>query len=168
MKAAAAQNKVSGIVLDLRVARSAGSWPLNDMLSIFANGKLGEFYSRKATTPVEIEGVDTGGSQKLPLVLLVGPDTEGSPEIFAAALQDSGRATLIGLPTAGRIFGYNTVPLPDGSRLTLAVTSYKTSTGRDLGENGLEPDLLIKEDWDQVNRENDPPLAKALDILRQK
>jgi carboxyl-terminal processing protease len=89
-------------------------------------------------------------------------------EIFAAALQDSGRATVIGLPTPGRFFGYQTVPLPDGSRLTFAVSSYKTDSGRDLGEFGVEPGVRVNADWDEVDAENDPAIEKALEILRSK
>jgi len=105
------------------------------------------------------------GELSLPLVILVGPDTEGSPEIFAAALQESGRAAVVGLPTSGNIFGYETVPLPDGSRLTLAISSYKTESGRDLGENGVEPDVIIESDWDEVSEADDPPLRKAIEII---
>ncbi len=169
MQLIASQPELQGIILDLRVARGASAdWPLDAMLAYFGNGRLGEFYSRTKTTPVEVEGVNAGGSQKLPLVILVGPDTEGFPEILAAALQEAGRATVVGLPTGGRIFGYNTIPLPDGSNLTLAVTSYKTQSGRDLGESGVKPDVEMKEDWDQVNPNNDPLLKKALEIILKK
>ncbi|HLF02896.1 MAG TPA: S41 family peptidase [Anaerolineales bacterium] len=160
-----AERNVRGIILDMRVARSGGGWPLSEMLTLFGNGRLGEFYSRADTTPVEVQGVNVGGSQDLPLVILVGPDTEGSPEIFAAALQESGRAAVVGLPTSGNIFGYETVPLPDGSRLTLAISSYKTESGRDLGENGVEPDVIIESDWDEVSEADDPPLRKAIEII---
>ena len=115
------RGNVNGLIFDLRVARSGTLWPLTELLTLFGDGDLGEYYTRTESNPIQIDGLNVGGSQQLPLVLLVGPDTEGSPEIFAATLQDSGRATIIGLPTAGKIFGYSTVPLPDGSRLTLAV-----------------------------------------------
>jgi carboxyl-terminal processing protease len=159
---------VNGLVLDLRVARSSGDWPLSQMLTLFGTGKLGEFYTRKDSTPISIEGVDVGGSQKLPIAILVGPDTEGQSEIFAAALQASGRATVIGLPTAGKIFGYSTLPLPDGSRLTVAVSSYKTQAGNDLSNTGVKPDLALPDDWDQVDDGNDPLIIKAVDVILNK
>jgi carboxyl-terminal processing protease len=160
-----ARRETLGIILDMRVARSGGNWPLTEMLTLFGNGQLGEFYSRADTTPVKVQGLNVGGSQDLPLVILVGPDTEGSPEIFAAALQDSGRAAVVGLPTTGNIFGYETVPLPDGSRVTFAISSYKTESGRDLGENGVEPDVVIEADWDEVSDEDDLPLRTAIAII---
>jgi hypothetical protein len=130
-----------------------------------ADGKLGEFYSRAGSTPIQIQGADTGGSQDLPIAIIVGPDTEGSPEIFAAALQASKRATVVGLQTPGKIFGYTTVPLPDGSNLTFASQSYKTSKGQDLAELGVEPDIVVEADWDEVSVESDPAIEKAVELL---
>ena len=156
---------IRGMILDLRVARSGNGWPLTELFTLFANGDMGEFYSRTDTTPVTITGLNLGDSQNIPLVILVGPDTEGSAEIFAAALQDTGRAIVIGLPTSGKIFGYQTIPLPDGSRVTLATSSYKTVSGRDLGESGVEPDVVIESDWDQVNETNDPLIQAALQLI---
>jgi len=157
--------ELHGIILDLRVARSGGGWPLAEMLAMFGDGRLGEYYSREGSQPLTVNGVDVGGSQTLPLTLIVGPDTEGSVEVFAAALQDSGRATVIGLPTPGRIFGYETMPLPDGSRLTLAVSSFRTETGNDLGESGVAPDVRVDADWDEVEPDNDPVIERALQIV---
>ena len=126
--------RLKGIILDLRVAASgAGSWPLTDMLTLFANGKVGEFYTHTASTPVTVIGVDAGGSQSLPLTILVGPDTSGTPEVFAAALQGLGRADVIGLGTPGKVQGFDTIALPDGSRLFLATSAFRTTQGLDPG-----------------------------------
>lgn len=168
MQSIGERGNITGLILDLRVARSNGPWPLNELLALFADGDLGEYYSRTQITPLAVEGENIGGSQELPLIILVGPDTEHQPEIFAAALQDAKRAAVIGLPTPGRIFGYETVALPDGSRLSLAVTSFKTGSGRDLGETGVKPDFVIEADWDEVSLADDPPLQMAaLLLLRQ-
>jgi len=44
----------------------------------------------------------------------------------------------------------------------------KTDSGRDLGEFGVEPDVRVNADWDEVDAENDPAIEKALEILRSK
>lgn len=156
---------LKGVILDLRVSLSSGSWPLDGMLALYANGKLGEFYTRKDSKGVSAKGVDVGGSQKVPLVIIVGPDTQGEPEIFAAALQAAGRAMVIGMQTPGQIFGYTTLPLPDGSLLSLATSSYKTSKGLDLSESGVKPDVALNSDWDDVSLNSDPALDKAVELL---
>jgi carboxyl-terminal processing protease len=154
-----------GVIIDLRVSLSSGSWPLDGMLALYADGELGEFYTREENTSVTAQGVDAGGSQKVPLVVIVGPDTQGPPEVFAAALQAAGRATVIGMQTPGQIYGYTTLNLPDGSVLTLATSSYKTSKGLDLSESGVKPDVILDSDWDKVSVENDPALDRALELL---
>jgi carboxyl-terminal processing protease len=127
--------ELRGIILDLRVARSGtGQWPLGEMLTVFGDGDLGEFYTRTTSDTVSVRGQDAGGSQTLPLVLLVGRDTEGTPEIFAAALQGAGRAVLLGQPTPGAVEGFEEVALPDGSRMFLATSSFRTSGNLDLAK----------------------------------
>jgi carboxyl-terminal processing protease len=157
---------LNGLVLDLRVARSGnGSWPLSQMLTLFGNGEVGEYYTRDSSDPLAIEGQDLAGSQTVPLMVLVGPDTEGAPEIFAAALQSAGRARLIGLPTPGAVEGYTEVPLPDGSRMFLATSSFRTQDNVDLANAGLTPDFPVPGDWDQITTDTDPVLAAALSLL---
>jgi carboxyl-terminal processing protease len=158
--------RLRGIILDLRISRSTGgNWPLGEMLTVFADGDVGEFYTRTTTDPVRVQGQDIGGSQSLPLVVLVGRDTEGTPEIFAAALQASGRATLLGQTTAGSVEGFDEIALPDGSRLFLATSSFRTTTDLDLAKEGVTPDQEFDADWDSILIDEDPVLGAALNLL---
>ncbi|MEP7355975.1 MAG: S41 family peptidase [Anaerolineales bacterium] len=159
--------KLKGIVLDLRVAGSGGSWPLVEMLSLFGNGTLGEFYTRADKSPITVNGINAGGSQTLPLVLIVGADTSGMPEVFAAALQAAGRAVVVGQPTAGEVQGFDTIALPDGSRLFLATSSFRTTRGLDLARAGVKPDFPVDQDWDAYTLDKDPVLGEALSLIPQ-
>lgn len=150
------QTALRGVILDLRIAALGGGWPLDEMLTLFGDGSLGEMYSTQETMPVVVAGQDVAGSQSLPLALLIGPDTEGLPEIFAAALQSSGRAVLFGARTSGDIERNHLVQLPDGSRVLIASTSYRTAGGLDVGLGGLEPNLPVRVDWDAVTEQADP------------
>lgn len=155
-----------GIILDLRVARnSSGAWPLGELLTLFGDGALGEFYGRDSADPLTVTGQTVGQSQTTPLILLIGPDTEGSPEIFAGALRGARRAVLVGLATPGAVQGFSEIPLPDGSRLFLATSSFRTPDGIDLATSGLQPDIQVNSDWDQVTSDSDPALEAALDLL---
>ena len=151
-----------GIILDLRIAQSSVDWPLFQMLTIFGDGQMGISYARQEQQPMVIEGQDLFGSQCIPIVILVGPDTRGSPEIFAAAMQDSGRAIIVGMPTPGNVLGFQQLLLVDGSELTFARSSFKTESGRDLAIEGVVPDILTTADWDQVTLENDPVIDTAI------
>lgn len=161
-----ADANLHGVILDLRVARNIrGNWPLGELLALFGNGALGEFYGRDSADPLTITGQAAGQSQTTPLIVLIGPDTEGSSEIFAGALRGARRAVLVGLPTTGAVQGVSEIPLPDGSRLFLATSSFRTPDGIDLATAGLQPDIQVNTDWDQVTNASDPVLEAAIDLL---
>jgi carboxyl-terminal processing protease len=82
-----------------------------------------------------------GGNVGIPLVVLVDGGTASAAEIVAGALQDRGRAVIIG----SRTFGKGSVQAPsqlsDGSALELTVGHYLTPSGRSLDGVGIVPDL---------------------------
>jgi len=157
---------LEGIVLDLRVSGSSAGWPFGEMMTMFGTGDFGEFYTRTETQPIGVEGVDVGGSQTLPLVLLIGPDTRGSAEIFAAILQNIGRAKLVGLPTPGEFEGLEDIALPDGSRLSLATSSFRLPDGTDPAILGVQPDVSVDADWDTfATSAEDEVLTRGLEEL---
>jgi carboxyl-terminal processing protease len=154
-----------GMILDLRVAHSTAQWPIVELLTFLADGDLGVFTSRTGETALHVNGQDLNGSQSLPLVLLIGPDTRGAPEILAAALQSQGRAFTVGLPTPGEVLGFADQVLFDGSELVYAVSSFETTTGQDLRPAGVQPDILVEADWDQVSLGQDPVISAAQELL---
>jgi carboxyl-terminal processing protease len=159
------QAQTPGIILDLRIAHATAEWPLISLLALFSDGNHGAFYGREEQTPLTVAGQDLYSSQSIPLVILIGPDTNGPSEVFAAALQANGRATLVGLPTPGKILGFEVRRLSDGSQLTYAASSFNTSDGQDLAWSGISPDVLVNDDWDQVSTEFDPVVETAVQIL---
>jgi carboxyl-terminal processing protease len=156
-----------GLVLDLRIAGSSSEWPLNEMLSLLGDGSAGHYNSRAGTQPLDIQGTDFADSQSVPLAILVGPDTSGAPEVFAAALQALGRGAVVGLPTSGSVLSFQSHVLPDGSLLTFAESSFVTPDGTDLSLSGLTPDVIVELDWDQVQPGSDPVLLRAIELLQQ-
>jgi carboxyl-terminal processing protease len=156
-----------GLVLDLRIAGSSSEWPLNEMLSLLGDGSAGHYNSRAGTQPLDIQGTDVADSQSVPLAILVGPDTSGAPEVFAAALQAIGRGAVVGLPTSGSVLSFQSHVLPDGSLLTFAESSFVTPDGTDLSLSGLTPDVIVELDWDQVQPGSDPVLLRAIELLQK-
>src|SRR5574341_411377 len=73
--------KLEGLILDLRVAGSSSTWPLEALFTMFYNGVIGEFYNRENKQLLEVKGQDVFDSQSIPLVILVGKNTQGFPEI---------------------------------------------------------------------------------------
>jgi C-terminal processing protease CtpA/Prc len=157
--------KLEGLVIDLRIASSSRGWPLEDMFTMFHDGPLGEFFNRNEKQLVEVTGQDTFSSQKIPLVVLVGQNTSGFPEIFAASLQMHERAVVIGETTPGAVETTSDFYLPDGSQAFIATTSFVLPNGNDIGTTGVIPDVPITAGWDDVLPDNDPVLDRAVEAL---
>ena len=166
LEALAEAGEVGGIILDLRIA-SGLRWPLVPMLSLFSDGDHGEIYTAEGSQPISVDGYDLNGSQAVPLVVLVGPDTEGLPEVLAAALQARRRATVVGLRTPGNVETFVDFVLPDGSRLTIMTSAYQSPAGREVGIDGVRPDVPAPLDWDEVSEQTDPVRNTALTVLRR-
>jgi len=156
---------LEGVILDLRIAGSTRGWPLEDLYTMFSNGAMGEFYNREKKQVVEVKGQDVLGSQKVPLVILVGQNTSGSPEILAGSLQMHKRATVIGETTPGAVEAASSYYLPDGSEVFIETTSFVLPNGDELGTTGVTPDISLQEGWDEVLPNNDPVLDRAIQYL---
>ncbi len=86
-----------------------------------------------------------------PLVVLTNGGTASASEIVAGALQDDGRATLVGEKTFGKGVFQEVIELSNGGALDITAGQYFTPKGRNLGGKGvaqgagLKPDLLVKQ-----------------------
>ena len=165
LQSLSASKKLDGLVMDLRVANSSRGWPLEVLYTMFGDGTIGELYNRTKTQPLEMKGQDVFSSQTVPLVILVGENTSGFPEIFAASLQMHGRAILVGAPTSGEVETSSTFYLPDGSRMFVQSTSFRLPNGDEIGNNGITPDFVVDASWDDIQPNDDPVLERALLVL---
>jgi carboxyl-terminal processing protease len=165
LQAFTTNRRLEGLILDLRITNSTRGWPLEAIYTMFFNGPMGEFYTRNGEQQVQVKGQDVFGSQKVPLVLLVGENTSGTPEILAASLQMHKRATVVGEKTLGDIEGASSYYLPDGSQLFIQTTSFALPNGEEVGTQGVLPDILVAEGWDEVLPDDDPVLDEAIEHL---
>lgn len=156
---------LDGVVLDLRITGSTRGWPLEDLFNTFYHGALGEFYNRDKKQLVEVKGQDVFNSQKVPLVILVGQNTTGFPEILAGSLQMHKRAIVIGETTPGAIETASSYYLPDGSEAFIETTSFVLPNGDEIGTTGVVPDISLQQGWDEVLPNKDPVLDRAVQYL---
>ncbi len=160
-----AKQKLDGLILDLRIAGSSRGWPLEGLLTLFYDGAIGEFYNRSDKQSIQVKGENAFGSQTIPLVILVGSNTQGSPEILAAGLQVGNRATLIGATTPGAVESTTAYYLPNGARVFVDTASFKLLDGSDIGNTGVSPDIQIDASWDEILPNDDPVIDLAVEVL---
>ena len=137
--------ELRGLVLDLRnnpgglldqaVAMSDRFLPGN-LPIVSTRGRDG----RNAT---EERSKDRDTEPDYPLVVLVNAGSASASEIVAGALQDHGRAVIIGTQTFGKGSVQTVIELEDGSGLKLTIARYYTPKGLSIQERGITPDFLV-------------------------
>ncbi|WP_448570812.1 carboxyl-terminal processing protease CtpA [Trichothermofontia sp.] len=106
-----------------------------------------------------------------PLVVLVNQGTASASEILAGALQDSGRAILVGERTFGKGLIQSLFKLPDGSGMAVTVAKYETPNHHDIHQRGIQPDRVVPLPplpRQQMGTEQDLQYQAAVDVLTQR
>ncbi|MBN3909171.1 MAG: PDZ domain-containing protein [Nostoc sp. NMS1] len=105
-----------------------------------------------------------------PLVILVNQGTASASEILAGALQDNGRAQLVGETTFGKGLIQSLFELSDGSGLAVTIAKYETPQHRDINKLGIKPDQVISQDpinREQIGSEADLQYQAAVELLKK-
>ncbi len=95
---------------------------------------------RRKVYPVRRGGIATD----IPMVVLINRGSASSSEIFAGAMQDHKRATVVGETTFGTGTVLEPFPLSDGSALMLGTKQWLTADGRLIRKQGIEPDETVE------------------------
>lgn len=101
-----------------------------------------------------------------PMVVLVNEGTASASEIMAGALQDYGRARLIGTSTFGKGYIQNWVPLDnDFGALRITIARWLTPEGRQIQGSGLAPNISVPITQEDIDTQNDRQLNRAINYL---
>lgn len=101
------------------------------------------------------------------VIVLVNGGSASASEIVAGALQDAGKATLVGEKTFGKGSVQELENLPGGATLRITIAKWLTPKGRTIDKVGLEPDIQVGLSEDDAKANRDPQLDKALELANQ-
>jgi len=158
--------QVKNIVLDLRnnpggylesAVKMAGEWD-GSAIVVSEKNRNGSEANYTANKPARLANYKT--------VVLVDGGSASASEIVAGALHDWGKAQIVGIKTFGKGSVQELDNLSDGSQIKLTIAKWFTPKGINIDEQGIEPDIKIELTEEDYNKDRDPQLDKALELLR--
>lgn len=125
-----------------------------------------DFGGRKEERAYRSRGYDIF-TDELKFVILVDKGSASASEILAGALQEHGKAIVVGETTFGKGSVQELVDITSDTSLKLTVARWLTPNGVSISEKGVVPDHIVERTAEDRAAGRDPQLAKALEILRQ-
>ncbi len=158
-----------GLILDLRNNGGGFVTTVTQLASYFFADEtdLGEFITRFGRS-TRRRTVKLRNVYREPLIVLVSSRSASGAEIFAAAMQERKRALVIGSnpATCGCLLGVSrTIKLPDGGKLNISDTDYRTAFGRRIEGIGVKPDQQIETRISDLIASRDRILEEAVESL---
>ena len=138
------KKNVAGYVLDLRNNPGGYLTAAIEMSDAFLND--GEIVSTRGKEKADIERVFAKPGDLVngkPVVVLINHGSASASEIVAGALQDNGRAIVMGSQSFGKGSVQQQKPLGDGSAIHITIARYYTPSGRSIQNEGITPDIEV-------------------------
>ena len=157
---------VKAVIVDLRDNGGGYLNAARDVAGIWLNNQI--VVTEKAGDKVTDE-VKTGSSAILDgmkTILLVNRDSASASEILAGALQEHGKATLVGQKTFGKGTVQKVLNLADGRLLKVTVARWYTPRGKNITKEGITPETIVELTADDMNAGRDPQRDKAMDLAK--
>jgi carboxyl-terminal processing protease len=141
---AAAHGQIRGLVLDLRNNPGGLLDQAVRVSDVFLSSGVIVTTAGRGRRNVEVERAHEKDTEPAyPMIVLVNKGTASASEIVAGALQDQGRAVIMGTSTFGKGSVQTIIELEDGSGLKLTVARYYTPKNRSIQELGITPDVVV-------------------------
>ena len=159
----AKEKNIDGLILDVRFNGGGYLDGAVSLASLFLKkGKVVSVQGRgNAMTDHYVSGRPL--LPDMPLVVLINQATASAAEIIAGALRDHERATIIGMQSFGKGTVQEVIDMSGGGGLRVTVAHWLTPSGRNLGQEGVTPDIEVEFTQEDIDVDRDPQLEKALE-----
>ncbi len=155
-----------GLILDLRDNGGGYLQTAVEVVSQFQDSGvvLYEQYGDGTKKPYIV--ISGGLATRMPIVVLINEGTASASEITAGALQDYGRAKLVGVVSYGKGSVQNWVPLSNNEgAVRVTIARWLTPHSRQIDKKGLTPDVYVQRSTDDRKAGRDPQLDMAVQVL---
>ncbi len=153
---------VKKVILDLRGNGGGYVSAAQDLLSLWIDGETILLQKSKHFDDSDMKALTGKASLKdMKTIVLVNGSTASASEIVAGALQDYGKATVVGETTYGKGVVQQLYDLSGGSKLKVTTASWYTPKDRSINKTGIEPDVKVERSYEDINSMRDPQLDKA-------
>ena len=161
------KKNIEGLVVDLRNNPGGSLSTVCDILdSILPKGLI--VYTKDKNGKKEEYTSDEKHRLNLPMSVLVNGQSASASEIFAGAVQDYGKAEIIGTQTYGKGVVQNLFDLKDDTCVKLTTSEYFTPKGRSIDGKGITPDVKIEYKYNAKDPKADNQLDKAVSVVKDK
>jgi carboxyl-terminal processing protease len=162
------KNNPKGLILDLRNNGGGLLTTAFDVTSEFVPDGI-IMYEQYGNRDLKEFKAEPGGlATKIPMVVLVNEGSASASEIVAGALQDSGRAKLIGQTTFGKGSVQNWIDLENqNGAIRVTVARWLTPLQKQINKIGLTPDVIIEITEEDIKANRDPQLDRAIHLLKE-
>lgn len=149
--------ELRGVILDLRDNPGGVLQPAVDLADGFLeDGVIVTTQGRNASMQLEFSARPGDWLAGIPMVVLIDRGSASASEVLAGALQDNGRALIVGEKSFGKGSVQTVLPLRNGAGIKLTTARYYTPSGRSIQAEGIVPDVVLK----PVQFVNDPDHRK--------
>lgn len=159
------KNKSKGVIIDLRNNPGGLLDASVSSSSLFLDDKTVVIEQDNSDKKQIIKTNQKAILKDIPLTILVNGGSASASEIMAGAMQDWGRAQIIGETSYGKGTVQELIPLQKSSTLRLTIAQWLTPQERAINHKGITPDIKITDD---PKTDQDEVISKALEVMKLK
>ena len=156
---------INKVILDLRDNGGGYVSATKDLLSLWIDSEA-ILIQKSTKLPDETTYAAHGQAilSDMQTIVLINGSTASASEIVAGALQDYGKATILGETSYGKGVVQSLIDLSNGTQLKVTTAHWYTPKGNTINGIGIKPDVEVERTYEDINKNLDPQLDAALSL----